>query len=218
MGWVGKWARTSGLVLGIVGLCGGCATQFDPANSAGIRTIKLSGFDEPTYEAQDRFVLRTFSVTPQGSSDFAALMAGQNLRLGSELKAAVAQTLRSDGYEVIENDAAGPADAVLEMKLAGAPPNFAPLYEAAAGNYEPEFSAEATLRDTKTKHKLFFELYVYRDNSIKPIDGSILIRPDPKYGFRTAKELFDNPELAAEGFRAPIPIIAQSIGSALKKP
>jgi hypothetical protein len=209
-------ACRTGVVLGVFGLCSACATQFDPANSARIHTIALAGFNEPDFIAQDRLVLRTFSVQPRGASDFAALMAGQNLHLGAELKAAITQALRDDGYEVVE--AAGTADAVLDVKIAGAPPNSVPLYESAAGNYEPEFSVIATLKDAKTKHTLFLELYDYRDNSIKPIDGSILIRPDPKYGFRTAKELFDNPRLAAEGFRAPVPLIAQSIGAALKKP
>jgi hypothetical protein len=148
-------------------------------------------------------------------------MARQNLHLGAELKEAVAQALRNGGYRVVEDGNAGPIDAVLDIRIDGAsPPAFqSPLYASHGGDFEPEFFAVAKLTDSKTKNTLFFHTYIYRNNSIEPIKSlGTLIRPDSKYAFKTSKAPFENPQLAAEGFRAAEPLIAQGIASTLKKP
>ena len=204
--------RAAGLTAGILLICTACATQFDPTDAARVHTIALAGFAEPHYDALIQFGTKDSSLEP----DFSDLLAKQNFHLGAELKTAVSSELQNTGYEVIDDSKA--ADAVLEVSITGFPPASNPAYSAALGDFEPEFVARAKLKDVKTGKTLFSRTYVYRDNSIEPIDGSLLIRPDPKYGFSTSKALFANPQLAAEGFRAAEPLIARSIATSLKKP
>lgn len=193
--------------------CG--STKLAAADAANVHTIRLSGFSEPTYNVQDRFVLKTSSAAPDKGVSFESLLASHGLHLGDEMKVAISLALRNDGYQIEDS---GNADAILEVKFDGAPPNANPMYEGAPAVYQPEYSVHVTLTDAKTQKKIFHQFYVYRDNSVAPMDGTILIRPEPKYNFATAADLFNKPELAAEGFRAAIPIIAQSVGSQLKKP
>jgi hypothetical protein len=213
MGSFGRLLRLAGLAVAVLSF-GGCATKFDPGNAAHIQTIALTGFAEPGFRAQFRMGLNISTVTPSGPDRFADLLATQNLHLGAEMKAALAAALRADGYQIVD----GPADAVLDVTLDGAPPMSEPLYEAAFGNFEPEYATKVKLTDSKSGKTLFSILYLYRDNTLSPMDGSILIRPDPKYSFASADALFADPALAAQGFRAPIATIAQSVGTFLKKP
>jgi hypothetical protein len=207
-----KW----GLMLGALVLCSGCTTTFDSAKTAKIHTVRLSGFENQVIHARTRFLKNELETNPDNGKLFASMMIEQNLQLGSDLKTAVITELQKDGYEVAGNDSA--ADATLDVTIGGVPPSISPAYEASSGNFEPEFSALVTLKDTTAGHTLFHIFYLYRDSFISPIDGSVLFRPDPKYGFQSANALFDHPGQAVEGFRAGISIIAQSIGTALKQP
>ena len=210
---MGKFVRMTGSAAVALILCAACATQFEAADATRIHKIRLSGFAEPTYQALFFVLLNAAPVKPEGYDEFSVLMARQNLHLGAELKAAVTQALRNDGYEVVE-DGSTSADAVLDLQIRGWEPSPNPLYASHGGDYEPEFVIGIQMTDSTTKRTLFSGGYVYRDNLIKPRTGSA---PDPKYYFKTAKELFDNPQLAAQGFRAAEPLIAQSIESALRK-
>jgi hypothetical protein len=205
------------LALGVLVLCAACTMKFDPSAGAKIQTVTLTGFDEPDYAALGYFVLRATSVTPQDSDEFSTLMAKQNLHLGAELKAAIAQALRNDGYQVVDGNSAVPADAVFNVSIRGLRTDAA-LYASHGGAFEPEFVVITKLTDARTKSTLFQQLYLYADDSIEPIDGSILLRPDEKYAFLTARGLFSDLPRAAEGFRAVEPLVAQSIEAALKKP
>ncbi|HYM17944.1 MAG TPA: hypothetical protein VEU06_05225 [Micropepsaceae bacterium] len=208
--------RLAGSVVFIAILCSGCVTAISPSDAARVQTISLSGFNEPGFDALDFLILTPIPARPSGYDEFPTLMERQSLHLGTELAAAIAQGLRNDGYKVVEGGSAN-ADATLDVQLLGFPPAATALYAAHGGDFEPEFTAVATLTDSSTKKTLFRGAYVYRNNSLKPIDGTILIRPDPKYYFKTSKALFDNPQLAAEGFRAAEPIIAQLIAASLKR-
>jgi hypothetical protein len=214
---IGKRICAIGFALGAFALCSGCgSTRFDTASAPGIHSIGFSGFEEPHFAAQDRLVLNTFSANPNGAPDFNTLMADQNLHRAQDLKAAIARQLQSYGYQTVEDG--GASDAILDVKIDGAPPNFAPMYESAAAGYKPEYSVSATLKTAGAGKRLFHQFYVYRDNSISPVDGTILIRSDAKFEIHSAQELFHDPKLAADGVRAAVPIIAQSIGTLLKKP
>jgi hypothetical protein len=193
-------------------LCGCAATKFDPADAGRIHTIAVAPVEEPGFELQIRFVQRTTG------RDFSDVMQAQNLHLGAEVKAAIVKAVRDDGYTVTDQGAGGAADAVLSIVVGGVPPNYSgPMYESALGGFKPEYSVLVKLRDAATKSVLYDRFFVYRDNSIAPMDGSMLIRPDPKYAFTTGTPA-DDPALAAEGFRAPIPMIAGTVGASLKKP
>ncbi|GEM_PF-6452690 len=203
------------LTASVLFACAACATQFDTKSAGSVRSIAIKPVDEPSIIAATQFVLRADSFKMKGQ-DFGDLMAAQNLRLGAELRALVAKELDADGYQVID-DPTG-SDAVLELEITGFPPVNRPAYAAAAANFEPEFTVSAKLTGAKDKKTLFRRIYVYRDNSISPIDGSLLIRPEQKYAFPSAQALFGHPELAAEGFRAGLSTIAKSVGDSLRKP
>lgn len=201
------------LALGALALCAGCATKFDPAAGAKVHTVALSGFDEPEYGALSYFVLNATTVLSQ--KDFSNMMEKQNLHLGAELKVALAQALRDDGYEIVDD--AATADAVLNARITGFKTDYV-AYASYPGVYEPEVTVVVKLTDAHTHGTLFQRLYLYADNSIEPMDGSLLIRPDPKYSFRTVDGLVANPALAAEGLRAVEPAVASEVRAALKRP
>lgn len=209
-----RWFPIGVLFLAALALAGCGSTKLAQTDAAGIHAVALAGFAEPHFRIQGRLGLRTFDEKPDGMDDFATVLAKSGLHLGAEMKEAIAQALRDDGYQVDS----GAADATLDVTLGGAPPNFAPMYESAFGGYEPEYSVEAVLKDAHGKKTVFHQFYVYRDNSISPVDGTILIRPDAKYEFKSAQGIADDPKHAADGFRAAIPQIAQSIGTLLKRP
>jgi hypothetical protein len=209
---VGAWVLTFA-ALGLLGGCG--STRFAPTDAAGIHTIQLAGFAEPDYTITRRFVLNTSTAEPRDNVDFGTLLANSGLHLGAETKAAIAAALRKDGYQI--DDGTGSADAILEVKFGGVPPNGLPMYESAAAGFKPEFSVDAALKDAKTKRNLFHQFYTYRDNSISPIDGTILLKPDPQFEFGRAEDLYADPKRAADGFRAAVPLVAESIGTLLSK-
>ncbi len=76
----------------------------------------------------------------------------------------------------------------------------------------------AKLTDAKTKKTLFSQFYLVANNSLKPMDGTILVEPDRKFYVSSTRDLFEKPEIAAAGFRSAIPLLAQYIAAALKKP
>jgi len=192
----------------------GCgSTKLVATDAAGIHAIALTGFAEPKFRIQGRLGLRTFNEKPGGMDDFTAVLEDAGLHLAAELKDAIAQALRDDGYLVD----GGAADATLDITIGGAPPNAVPMYQSAFGGYEPEYSVEAVLKNSRTGKTVFHQLYVYRDNSISPVDGTILIRPERQYEFKSRAVFVTDPKHAADGFRAAIPLVAQSIGALLKK-
>jgi hypothetical protein len=194
-------------------LCAGCATKFDPAAGAKVHTVALTGFDEPEYGALSYFVLNATTVVPRES--FSSMMEKQNLHLGAELKATLSQALRDDGYEIVDDSSN--ADAVLSGKITGFRTDYV-IYASHLDLYEPEVTVVVKLTDAHTHGTLFQRLYLYANNSIEPMDGSLLIRPDPKYSFRTVEGLVANPALAAEGLRAVEPAVANEVRAALKRP
>lgn len=201
------------LALGTLALCAGCATKFDPAAGAKVHTVALTGFDEPEYGALSYFVLNATTVVPRES--FSAMMDRQNLHLGAELKVVLAQALRNDGYEVVDD--AATADALLNVRITGFRTDYV-IYASYLDLYEPEITVVAKLTDAHTHGTLFQQLYLYANNSIEPMDGSLLLRPDPKYSFRSVERLVEDPKLAADGLRAVEPMVAQSLQASLKKP
>jgi len=209
------YTRAGALVLAAaaLGLCGCGSTRLEAQDAANVHAIQLTGFAEPHYRLQGRFVLKTYNVEPKGGDSFSDAMAKAGLHLGAEMKAAIAQSLRDDGYQV---DDAAAADAILEVEFGGAPPNSDPMYEAAGAGFKPEYSVNVRLRDARTKKSLFHQFYVYRDNSISPIDGTILLKPDAQYEFQNADAIAADPKRAADGFRAAIPLVAGSVGTLLK--
>lgn len=188
------------ILYGAIALAGsGCvATEFKPADAVNLHTIAIAPPDDPT-----------------AAADYDADL--QNIHIGDEVKVALSGALRTDGYTVVDQGADA-ADAVLSIVISGAPPVARPEFEMEFFTYFPSYSVLITLRDAATRHVLYDRLFVYHKAFIKPIDGSMLIQPDDKYVFHAQDDIGKNPALAAEGVRAAIPIIAQTVGASLKKP
>jgi hypothetical protein len=199
-------------------LCACGATRFDMADATRIKTIAVAKVEDPKYFAYAYFVQHQDPLVQDDNQDLNALMEKQNLRLGAELSAAVVQALHKDGYDVTDS---GANDADAEMTLSvggflGGQPG--PTYSSHGAELEPEFMVRAKLTDGKTKKKLFEQYYLFANNSIKPMDGTMLLVPDKKYYFTSDKEMFAKPEVAAAGFRSVIPLVAEHIAVSLKRP
>jgi len=193
-----------------------CATKFEGADAQRIKTIAISKVDEPKYFAYTYFVARQDLVTPGDGGDFNAFIIRQNFHLGSELGDAVARSLRSDGYLIADG---GEADAVMNLKIGGfLPDQPGPTYSAHGASFEPEYMVRAKLTDTKTNRTLFEQFYLFANNSIKPMDGTLLFIPDQKYYLASEEEIFERPEVVVAGFRSAIPLVAGNIAAAFKKP
>src|SRR5262249_17306392 len=153
-------------------LCGACAIPFSATDATRIRTIGISGFAEPS----------TYGLTSDDSvidaSRLADVMTELNFHLGAELKGVVAEALRRQGYQVLEDGNPTAVDAVLNVEILGYFKTRVPVYAAFGGSvFKPMFAANATLRDASTKRTLFRRLYAYSALPA-PIDGTILFRPD----------------------------------------
>jgi len=193
-----------------------CATKFDAASAARIKTIAIQKVDEPKYYAFNYFVAKQTPITPDASQDFNAAMERQNLHLGAELAASVAQALRSDGYQIANGDE---ADAVMTLTIGGfLPDQPGPTYSAHGAALEPEMTIKARLTDTKTKKTLFEQLYLIANNSIKPMDGTVMLVPDQKYYLTANKDLAEKADVAAAGFRSALPMVSGHIAQAFKRP
>lgn len=200
-----------------IALSASCATKFEAADAARVNSIAISRVAEPKYYAASYFVARRDEVTPAASADFNSLMEGQNLRLGAELAAGVGEALRKNGYAVTQGDGRD-GDAVLDLTVGGfLPDQLGPTYAAHGAQFEPEFMMRARLTDAKTKKTLFSQFYLVANNSLKPMDGTILVEPDSKFYVSSTRDLFEKPDIAAAGFRSAIPLLAQQIAQALKK-
>jgi hypothetical protein len=194
----------------------GATTSFDPAENANLHTIALTGFDEPEFTAYCPNPNRSRHdsiIVPAGS--FQSLTTQQGLHFAAELKDAIAQALRADGYEIVD----GPADAELTAKTFGITtqkPRYAT--RGLSGDCEPQITISVTLTDAKSGSTLFHRLYLYVDSWVSPWDGSLKFTPDPKYTFKLYHDIFADIPRAIEAIRALEPLVAQSVGESLKKP
>lgn len=85
-------------------LCG-CAVQYDAAAAKAVNTIHIQAPEEPKYFAAIPFVPGQNPMQLDGFATFDTLMAAQNLHMGAELASAVSDGLKSDGYQISQNDA-----------------------------------------------------------------------------------------------------------------
>ena len=201
---------------GLLPLLCACATKFEAADAARVNTIAIQKVDEPKYYAFTYFVAHQNPVLADDNQEFNTAMERQNLHLGAELADAVAQALRGDGYKIANADE---ADAVMNLTVGGfLPDQPGPTYSAHAAAFEPELTIKARLTDTKTKKTLFQQLYLIANNSIKPMDGTIMLVPDEKYYLASTKDLFGKSDVAAAGFRSALLLVADHIAQSFKKP
>jgi hypothetical protein len=214
MGSMATRAGALGLALTVLYGCG--ASRFAAEDAAKIHTIRLAGFEEPTFHLQtgSGALSTTWTWYRKDGVTFEDMLSDAGLKLGAEMKAAVAQTLRDGGYQIVDSS---DADAVFEGKIGEAPPDFTPLYVQIGESFRPSYSFDARLKDTRTGNTVFHQFYEYRNNELSPLDGTVLIRPNSRYAF-SLKEIATDPKGAADGLRAAIPKITGSLAVLLKKP
>lgn len=232
------------LIAGIAFAVSACATQnMSPADVNSIRRIALAGPENP---ARYNLVQGSFSDsglsgaagvgavagTLAGSmndqtnaQNFTAAMQAQNLALGDELARAVRDGLAANGYDIAQikqqrrkstellDSYAGidpAADAVLDIAIEQS------TYERRVwGKIGPSLTINARLVDPRTSRRLLQRTYRY-DFSSATI-GYTILRPPSRYGFDTISDVMANPQLAAEGFRAVIPMIVADLTAQLPK-
>jgi len=185
----------------------GCATKMDAGEASRIKSITIATIAEPDFFYRGR----------DTNLDLNPAMRTQNLHLGAELAQGIANSLRSEGYNVSVASDPKQADAVMEVSLGGLlPDQLGPIYAGRLGG--PVFTAKVRLYDSTTHKTLFSQLYEVADPPIKPMDGTVLIVPDPKYVLGSGTDAPANPGLVAEGFRSAIQPVAASIAHSLRKP
>jgi len=81
-------------------------------------------------------------------------------------------------------------------------------------SYAPQLLLAVEIVDLKMNKALFTEYISYRQNGgVRPPT----FIPAPRYSVRGREELMRNPQLAAEGFRAAIPLIAEHVRQSLAR-
>lgn len=235
-------ARSSATIMALVGLIG-CVSpvKFDSQAAIGLHKIALLGPDDPAAYPIFSTGLES-AIAPviggavgagvtaslAGADDspsarFTAAVATQNLRLGTELTAAIAVALERDGYEVVRltgsrkkstafldgyGDLETDATAILDVVL------YDFFYkETLVLPFRPTLHVRVKLVDGKTGRILFAESYFYSPNSNVE---SVNLPVDRQFYFKNFDELMSNAPRAAEGFRAGALLIAERIGQALK--
>jgi hypothetical protein len=154
--------------------------------------------------------------------EFDTRIRSTGLRLGQEIRNAIGDALRKDGYEVIDHEIPRTTlnlatdyrgrnldgDAALDAWI---------LVRYATGefddSYAPQVGMSVQLVDLKTNKILFRSGFSYAAQGVRPPT----FRSDPRYSFAGREELLRNPELAVEGLRAAIPLIAERVGQSLAK-
>lgn len=149
--------------------------------------------------------------------DFNDAMRDQRLRLGDDLKNAIASALSKIGYQVDKSNApahpelASPSDATLNLEIISA--GYGPLGSDGV-SCSPFFVLDARLED-KSRKILFRQRYYYGEGAA--ISGVIAIAPDKRFSFLNSSGVITDPETAAQGIRAGVPFIAIEIARRLAK-
>ena len=173
-----------------------------------IRSVALIGFAEPKFQVGSIGGLLE-PQQPATTDRLNAAMSAEKLHLGAELKIAIAEALRNEGYDVEESANAWRTDAILDGELVAveyAPSN--PLI-GGGGQFTPEVVARVELTEARTGKVLFAKSYDY-----SVLTGADF-RPDAKYRFGISEDMFRNPQFTADGFRASEPLIASAVAAAL---
>jgi hypothetical protein len=183
---------------------------------ARIHAIALAPIAEPAAyrivsSATDagQYDSRTF-VTGGGkpAKPFAEAMAEQNLHLGAELFERLRQNLTRAGFAL---SAPAAAEAVLQVAFS---PAEALYSDAALGDdLMPSFAVSVRLSDARTRNLITGETVYYGQGE----NGAAhTLYPDARYRFTSPDALIADPQAAAEGLRAGLPLIADEIAAALK--
>ena len=185
-----------------------CASRapVDPMKLAQLHVISLTGFSDP------KFSPMTSGTLPVGK-DLNIILAKQDLRLGSELKSSITSALRNLGYEVQEGRAS--SDATLDVKF-GAVSYFAPPI-IVGGGFGPLILVDVRVANSMSNEVIMRRTYMYQLSTYTGLTNYTPLAADQKYKFEELDALEKNPTLAADGLRAAIPLVTQSIAAELMR-
>ncbi len=240
------WRRISAVATFFLALLAtGCASQhLDAETAKSIKRIALAGPENPSryalYDTDIGMALMTgLAVNPGAAAGIGPTptestrqdatlteaMASQNLHLGDEMRVAIADALRQLGFNVIQADIARKrpskmlesykglavdADVLLDVSIEKCAYTRRLLFD-----FGPSLIINARLVEVQSAKELFLKMYLY--NMHVTNWGFVNLRPPERFGFGSPKEVLAHPELAAEGFRAVIPMIVDDLRTGFAK-
>ena len=211
----------------------GCAppgsVMLDRGAASTIHNVVIVGPPEPRYLVLGSGAPVAFAlggaivgaaITNALSADFNDQMKEMNVHIADELRRSLADALKNEGYGVTQNvverfganllfnysNLGESSDAILDAWLI-ADYSAGGLSSAALS---PVLELRVRLVDSKTHKTLFGKGYTY---DLK----SPMFPADPRYTFPDRQSLSSNPQLAAEGLRAGIPLIVAQLQQDLNR-
>lgn len=194
-----------------------CAADVQPTQTG---LIVVTGTEPERYVLYNSSLNAFRDIERAQRSEFDNLMKAQNLRLGHDIQTAIAQRLGQVGYSVQLRDiphraadellrpsevANVDADIVVDVVLEHAQYANTPF----SRGLRPSIWLRVRAIDVRAQTYSFKERFTY-DGHHSPI-VTINVEPDPKYEFKSEAALFTDPTLAADGFRAAAPLIAEQV-------
>ena len=232
-------AAALGVALGLSGCVGLKAIPFDRGAAASIHSVVLIGPQEPKlYPAVGQGAVVGAALgsavggavggaiagagTASGPNvDFNTEMQSLNLNMGQAVRSAIAQALTNDGYQVSEATVVHPAADLIsnydnvEQKADGIL-DAAIMVAGYAGSranqssFAPLLIVLVRMVDTKSHKIIFTQGYTYSPDSTVAVS-------DARFTFEDGKVLLSNPQLAADGLRTGVPMLAMLIQRDLAK-
>jgi len=209
--------------------CGGPA-MLDQTVATRIHTIEMVGPEQKKYLVIGGGATIVFLLTGPivGSAlanvqtDFDGKMKEMSVHVADELRQSISDALHKKGYDVTQNvvdrfganllfsysDLGKNADAILDA-YSISDYVFDGLL---SSKLAPFLKLGVRLVDAKSHKALFSKEYIYGAVATLPTLAS-----DPRYTFADGDALARNPELAAEGLRAGIPLITAQLQQDLRK-
>jgi hypothetical protein len=212
---------------------GAAAEDFDAKAAAHIVRIVVSGPQDPDHVAirdpdeanaiasglgaaiasgsgAGAGVMAAKTEATVGLTDFDAVLQDRNVKLGTEMKAAVTAAMQRDGY-AIQNEPSYNTDAALNLSIDKIWYN-APAFRS---KLTPEMIVHVRFIDMNSHDILFDKDYHFANPNA--VDFGTPIPAPARFAFASYDAVLANPDAAIAGLRAAIPLIAAEVGKDLIK-
>ena len=198
-------SRASTALLAVAVL--GCAPNvtFNQNAAASIHSVAVTGCQLPL-----QYLVESVGIAhnPEYVQRLNEELHQRHLDIGGDLQRALAQALVSKGYEV--KDSPADADATLACT------SLVALYDVGmfGTSFTPSIQLDVTLTD-RMAETIFARRFFYT-GAESPM-GVTVIHSDPQYGFASDDALVADPERAAAGLSAAVPLLANAVTDILPK-
>lgn len=196
-------ALTVSLALAVLG----CApnTELNQTAASDVHSVAIAGCQHPM-----QYLVMSVSIThkPWYVQRLDEELQQRHLDIGGDLQRAFARALVAKGYEV--KDSPADADATLACT------SLLAFYDGGmfGTSYTPSVQLDVALTD-RSSHTVFARRYFYTGD--EPPMGVTGIRSNPQYNFASDDAVVADPERAAAGLRAAVPLLASAVTDALPK-